>query len=61
MRVIRLNPEQPRAPRWEERNEGGCREDGEREREGERVCSHGEGEKRFEGREANLREKQMQS
>lgn len=34
-----------------------CREDGEREI----VCSHSEREKRFKGREANLREKQMQS
>lgn len=60
MRVIRLNPEQPRAPRWEERTREAA-ERMEKEREGERVCSHGEGEKRFEGREANLREKQMPS
>lgn len=33
--------------------ERGCREDGERER----VCSHSEREKRYKGREANLRER----
>lgn len=37
--------------------ERGCREDGERER----VCSHSEREKRYKGREANLKEKQTQS
>lgn len=57
MRVIRLNPEL-RDGRSEARE---AAERMEKEREGERVCSHGEGEKRFEGREANLREKQEQS
>lgn len=36
MRVIRLNPEQPRAQRWEERR----REAAERMEKRERVCSH---------------------
>lgn len=50
VRVIRLNPEQPRAQRWEERK-WGCREYGEIER----VCSHSERERRYKGREGNLR------
>lgn len=55
--MIHLKPRAAQSSEMGGAKQRGCREDGERER----VHSNSEKEKRLKGREANLREKQMQS